>query len=381
MPIDHAVILEDTTLRDGEQTPGVGFNETTKLAIFHALCEAGISWIEVGIPAMGGSEKRSLYRMLDENPGANLVAWNRGVRADIAESLDMGFRHVHIGLPTSAIHLDKSIGKDLRWLHQTACDLVRLAKDRGAYVSISAEDVGRTSPQVLQDYAGLVHEAGADRLRLSDTVGVLGPDGYAEKVRLARAAAPIALQCHCHNDFGMAVANTFAGLAAGASFFHVTVNGMGERAGMPDLAACVMGLKHFFGIDCGVDTRQLRVLADMLYRAIPLESRAWQAVVGDNVFAHESGIHVKGMLSDSNTFEPFSPAVLNGARRIVLGKHSGSAAIQYRLDQLGIEDSAGASNALLAEVRELAVELGTELSDEQLLVLHRRYQAEGGLAK
>jgi isopropylmalate/homocitrate/citramalate synthase len=167
------IILEDTTLRDGEQTPGVAFSKETKTRILDALLAAGVRWVEIGIPAMGGEELDFISSVVERQDEARLVVWHRGVRADVERSLDMGFRTVHIGLPTSSLHLSASVKRDRNWLLNTARELVEMAKDRDAFVSISAEDLARTEPGFLQEYAGVVHEAGADRLRLSDTVGLL----------------------------------------------------------------------------------------------------------------------------------------------------------------------------------------------------------------
>lgn len=367
---DRTIILEDTTLRDGEQAPGVSFSKAAKLAIFKNLLDIGVNWIEIGIPAMGGEELRSIIEMLERKDEAHLIAWNRGRRPDIQQSLDLGFKAIHIGLPTSDIHLNKSMGKDRSWLINEATTLVKFAKDAGAFVSISAEDVGRTDPAFLQQYAVAVAEAGADRLRLSDTIGILGPEGYAERVRLVGAVSSIATQCHCHNDFGLAVANTLAGLAAGATYFHVCVNGMGERAGMPDLASTVMCLKHFYGIDLGIDTTGFKQLAEKVATYSRQELPRWYPVVGDNVFAHESGIHSKGMLADAKTFEPFPPEMVGGARKIVIGKHSGKAGIRYVLEQTGQEIDPAILDLCLPEVRSKAIELGTELTAEHLVAIY-----------
>ena len=140
-------------------------------------------------------------------------------------------------------------------------------------------------------------------------------------------------QCHCHNDFGLAVANTLAGLEAGATYFHVCVNGMGERAGMPDFAATALALKHFHGVDLGLELQQMKALSDRVASYSCRPCVPWYPVVGDNVFAHESGIHAKGMLSDSRTFEPFGPELVGGTRRYVIGKHSGGSIIKHMLGQ------------------------------------------------
>ncbi len=248
------IILEDTTLRDGEQAPGIAFSKTTKLAIHDYLVSIGVRWIEVGIPAMGGEELDTLKAMIARGSDATLVAWNRGIKEEISHSLDIGFKAIHVGLPTSEMHLKESIGQSRKWLIQRATDLIKYAKDRGAFVSISAEDVGRTEIPFLQEYAYAITEAGADRLRLSDTIGILTPEGYAKRVRSVTEVCSVDIQCHTHNDFGLAVANTLAGLQAGARYFHVTVNAMGERAGMPDFAQTVLALKYLYNRDLGINT-------------------------------------------------------------------------------------------------------------------------------
>jgi homocitrate synthase NifV len=370
------IILEDTTLRDGEQAPGVAFSKETKLAVFNALIDIGVKWIEPGIAAMGGEELATLKAMLERKKEVKLIGWNRGIREDIAFTLDLGFEAVHIGLPTSTIHLSKSIGRDRAWLLKSAADLVKYAKDRGAFVSISAEDVGRTEIPFLQEYACAVSEAGADRLRLSDTIGILGPEGYAERVRAVGDVSRIDTQCHCHNDFGLAVANTLAGLNAGARYFHVCVNSMGERAGMPDLAQMCMALKHLYGRDLGLKTERLYELAALVARASHQPIPAWQPIVGNNVFAHESGIHTKGMLKDGKTFEPFAPEEVGNTRRLVIGKHSGRALLRHVLQEHDIEPQDESLGRCLAAVRSAAIEQGGPLTAEQLCAMYARLTGE-----
>jgi homocitrate synthase NifV len=364
------IVLEDTTLRDGEQTPGIAFSKETKIAIHDALVAAGVRWIEVGIPAMGGEELDTHRELLARGSDAVLMAWNRGVLEDVKLSLDVGFTAVHIGLPASDLHLDKSVHRDRGWLLDTARTLVAYAKDRGAFVSISAEDVGRADIRFVQEYAAVVAEAGADRLRLSDTVGVLRPDTYAARVRAVREAADIDLQTHAHNDFGLGVANTLAGLEAGARYFHVTVNGIGERAGMADMAQVVVTLHRLYGYDLGIDPAQLRSLSRLVATASRRPVPPNQPVVGDGIFAHESGIHVKGMLSDAGTFEPFGPELVQGERRYVIGKHSGRALLQQVLGQAGIEATADELARTLVQVRAAAIRAGGEISAEELVKLH-----------
>ncbi|AHH98902.1 homocitrate synthase [Kutzneria viridogrisea] len=365
------IILEDTTLRDGEQAPGVAFSRDTKIAIFNALVDAGVRWIEAGIPAMGGQDVEAMKVMLERRDEVNLIGWNRGVLDDLKYTISLGFKAIHLGLPTSNIHLDKSVKKDRGWLLSTAQDMVKFAKDQGCFVSISAEDVGRTNLNFLQEYAGKVAEAGADRLRLSDTIGILDTAGYAERVAAVVAAADIDTQTHCHNDFGLAVANTLGGLQAGARYFHVTVNAIGERAGMPDLAQMVLALSQFHGKDLGIDTTKLVALSQLVAEACGTPIQPWQPVVGMNVFAHESGIHTKGMLSDANTFEPFMPELVGGTRRLVVGKHSGRAVIKHQLEQDGVEVNESVLGECLTQVRGYAIEHRGEVPATALRQIYR----------
>ena len=361
------IILEDTTLRDGEQAPGVAFSKDTKERILDMLLLAGVRWVEVGIPAMGGEELEFLKAAAKRQDEATLVVWNRGVRADVEASLDLGYRAIHIGLPASKVHLDKSVGKDRQWLLKAATELVAYAKDRGAFVSISAEDIARTEPEFLAEYAVAVNGAGADRLRLSDTIGVLGPEGYAERVKAVVTHCDIDVQCHAHNDFGLGFANTLAGLRAGARYFHVSVNGVGERAGMADLAQAAVALQHVYGIPLGIDTTRLTELSHVVAEACHHEVLPWQPIVGGNVFAHESGIHVNAMLKDTSTFEPFPPEQVGGTRRYVLGKHSGRALIATVLADNGRSFSENDLSTCLTWVRQTAIDRGRAVEPTEML--------------
>lgn len=369
------IILEDTTLRDGEQAPGIALDPTKKLKIFDALLGAGVKWLEVGIPAMGGAEVRALQQMLERKDEATLVGWNRGVRSDLETTLSMGFRAVHIGLPTSTVHLKHSVGKDRSWLLGAARDIIAQAKDHGVFVSISAEDVGRTELGFLQEYAACVAEAGANRLRLSDTIGILDSEGYAERVRAVAQASDIDTQCHCHNDYGLAVANTLAGLKAGARYFHVCVNAMGERAGMPDFAQMVMALRDFHGIDLGIDTTRLWSLARTVAEVTGVPLSPWTPITGDNVFAHESGIHVNGVLKSGRTFEPIDPECVGGIRRLVTGKHSGRATVKYALEQAGVTPNESLLGECLDIVRDASIAKPGALSNDEVVAIYNRVQA------
>lgn len=369
------IILEDTTLRDGEQAPGIALDPAKKLRVFDALLGAGVKWLEAGIPAMGGAEVRALAQMLERKDEATLVGWNRGVRSDLETTLKMGFRAVHIGLPTSDVHLKHSVGKDRSWLLNAARDIIAQAKDQDVFVSISAEDVGRTEISFLQEYAACVTEAGADRLRLSDTIGMLDDEGYAARVRAVAESSSIDTQCHCHNDYGLAVSNTLAGLKAGARYFHVCVNAMGERAGMPDFAQMVMALRDFHDVDLNIDTTKLWALARTVADVTGMPLVPWTPITGDNVFAHESGIHVNGVLKSGRTFEPIDPETVGGTRRLVTGKHSGRATVKYALEQAGVTVNEALLGDCLDIVRDASIAKPGALSNDEVVAIYDRVSA------
>ncbi len=366
------LILEDTTLRDGEQAPGIAFNKEAKIKIYTALVSAGVKWLEVGIPAMGGEELEAVQvlREKGENDGVITIAWNRGIKEDVKQSIDLGFKAIHIGLPTSNIHLENSINKNKKWLLKQATDLIKFAKDREVFVSISAEDVGRTEIPFLQEYAVAVTEAGANRLRLSDTVGILTPEKYVNIIELVKKVTKIDLQCHAHNDFGLAVSNTVAAINAGVRYFHVTINGIGERAGMPDLSQVTMLLLNLYGIDLGIKTDKLIELSELVAFYTKTSLYPWHPIVGKNIFAHESGIHANGTIKCGETFEPFSPDLINAKREIIIGKHSGRNAIKYVLECAGISVEDSKLSDCLDKVRSKSIDLMASISTEQLISIY-----------
>jgi homocitrate synthase NifV len=363
-------IVEDTTLRDGEQAPGIVFSVEEKVAIAALLDRVGVPMIEVGIPAMGGDECEAIRRIQGLGLKARLVGWNRGKREDLEASFALGLTCVHIGLPASKELLQDGLRRDRTWLLKTMAELVGYAKSRAEFVSLSAEDVCRAEPEFLVEYARAAREAGADRLRMSDTVGLATPEYYAGLVARVTEQAGIPVMVHAHNDFGLGVANTLAGLAAGARYCHVTVNGVGERAGMPPLDEVVMALKHLHGVDLGWNLKLLPELADLVSKACGVPLPPWKPIVGTNVFAHESGIHVAGMLRNDKTFEPISPDEVGGRRRLVLGKHSGSHGIEQVLRERGVPIDSPRAQRLLGLVRGEAVKKKRAITPEELEALN-----------
>lgn len=351
-PGGRDVWLVDTTLRDGEQAPGVAFTTGQKLGIAGALAEAGVPEIEVGCPAMGADECRAIRGLVALDLPCLLTAWGRARREDVEAAAATGVGGVHLSLPASPIHL-RALGKSPGWALGQVGALVPFARDRFAFVSVGAQDASRADPEFLADLARAVQAAGADRLRLADTVGVWDPLRVGEAfARLGRAAPGLALGFHGHNDLGMATANSIAALAAGARSVDVTVNGLGERAGNAALEQVVMAARIALGRDCGIATKALgglcRRVADASGRPIPPA----QPITGRAAFRHESGIHVHALLRDRATYEPFPPATVGAPEgRIVLGKHSGTAALAFVLGAAGIALEERHAPALLRRVR------------------------------
>ena len=370
------IIIEDTTLRDGEQAPGVALSMEEKLAIAQALDGAGVPMIEVGTASMGGQEKRFIEKVVSMGLGATLVGWNRADLNDIKCSIGCGLKALHIGAPTSDIQLRAGPRRDREWLYREITKLIEYCKARDVFVSVSAEDASRTPREHVLRYARVIRDAGADRMRLSDTLGLFTPFEYHELVGAVVDEVGIDVQLHTHNDFGLAMGNVIAGVRAGARYVHATVNGWGERVGLVGLEVVAVGLKRILGIDTGIDTFKLVPLSGLVSRLFRRDVPPWQPIVGRDVFVHESGIHVSGTIEDVGAFEPFPPEWIGSSHSFVAGKHSGSRAIQYILNEAGISVSRDESARLLPLVRERAIELKRPLTKTDLLELRRELKEQ-----
>lgn len=343
----RTVRIIDTTLRDGEQAPGVSFDRSDKLAIAEALDRAGIDELEVGTPAMGPEVREDIRRMAALGLRCRLSVWCRAREDDLAAATRCNVDGVHFSFPVSSIHL-AALGKTCDWVFSRMDSLVAAAKAHFDRVTVGAQDATRADMRFLLTFAARAEAAGVHRLRIADTVGIGRPGTVMDLVSSLRTAVPgLKLEFHGHNDLGMAAANALCALEAGARAVSVTVNGLGERAGNTALEQIVMTLMQHPDLSSKVDTRAFLPLCRMVAEAAGQPIAPAQPVVGSRVFAHESGIHCHAMFRDARAYEPFAPQLAGHTdRRFILGAHSGAIAIQHLLDQAGINVSSQQAQAL-----------------------------------
>ncbi|OPX47073.1 homocitrate synthase [Clostridium thermobutyricum] len=368
------IYIVDTTLRDGEQTAGVVFANAEKVAIAEMLSELGVDQLEVGIPTMGGDEKRAIKNIANRNLKSSIMAWNRAVISDIEESIDCGVDAVAISISVSDIHIKHKLKTSREWVLENMVKSVEFAKKNGLYVSVNGEDASRADKDFLVQFMNTAKKAGADRFRYCDTVGIMEPFRLKKDIEYLYKNTGFDIEMHTHNDFGMATANALAGTKAGANHIGVTVNGLGERAGNAALEEVIMAFKILLCHDTNFDTKMFREVSEYVSRAAGRELPPWKAIVGDNMFAHESGIHADGAIKNPKNYEAFDPKVVGLERQIVIGKHSGKSAIINKFKEYGIELNKEEAEGILDMVRATAVRLKRSLFDKELVRLYKEYK-------
>ncbi|MBI2953334.1 MAG: homocitrate synthase [Chloroflexi bacterium] len=368
--------LVDLTLRDGEQTAGVVFAQGEKVRIAKLLDEIGVRYIEVGIPSLGAEEQRCIKAIVESRLQARLIAFCRPEMEDVLAAAACGVDAVTLSISTSDSHLKKKFNKSRQWVLERIVKATEQARKMGLEVTASAEDASRTDLDFLLEFYRAAKQAGAARIRYCDTLSVLSPFRAFDDIQTITRALGLPLEMHTHNDFGMATANALAGVRAGADFITVSISGLGERTGNAALEEVVMALKCLHGADLGIPTNRFRELAEYVAeasgRAIPI----WKAIVGNNVFAHESGIHADGVIKNPRNYEIFSPEEVGLTRQLVVGKHSGSHTILHKFREFGIDLTADEATEILALARSMAVELKRALFDKELMYIYYDYVKE-----
>ena len=368
---EKEIKIVDTTLRDGEQTAGVAFANHEKVTIAQTLSDMRVDQLEVGIPTMGGDEKATIKAICKRDLKSSIMAWNRAVITDIEQSIDCGVDAVAISLSVSDIHIEHKLKKSREWVLENMYNAVTYAKKNGLYISVNGEDASRADTDFLIKFINLAKESGADRFRYCDTVGVMEPFTLRSTIEKLYEATNFDIEMHTHNDFGMATANAIAGIVGGANHIGVTVNGLGERAGNAALEEVIMALKFLYGYETDIDTTRFREISKYVSQASGRQLPAWKAIVGTNMFRHESGIHADGAIKNPKNYEAFDPSEVGLERQIVIGKHSGKAAIINKFREYEIELTTAEADAMLELVRQTSVRMKRNLFDKELVEIYK----------
>lgn len=363
---ERKVRIFDTTLRDGEQTPGVSVTPEQKLQIAMKLDELGIDAIEAGFPVVSRGESIAIRSIVKQGLKAEICGLARTVKADIDAAIDCGLTYVHTFIATSDIHLQFKLKMSREQVLERAIWAVEYCKKHGLKVEFSAEDATRSDRTFLNQVFQAVTKAGADRLDIPDTVGYSTPLYVGKLVEEVKATTNLPISMHCHDDFGLAVANSLAGINAGAVCAHVTINGLGERAGNASLEEFVMALQCLYNRKHNIKTELLFETSRFVSNTMGIIVQPNKAIIGENAFGHEAGIHTHGIINNPLTYEPISPDLVGRKRWLQAGKHAGAHGIKAMLEDFGIRPTQKELQEIVEKQKDLA-DKGKSITTADLL--------------
>jgi 2-isopropylmalate synthase len=358
----------DTTLRDGEQSPGVSLTIEDKIEIARQLSKLGVDVIEAGSPMSSEGEKRVVKEIAKAGLEAEVCGLARATQGDIDAAIDCDVDLVHVFIPTSPVQMKYAVNLKPEQVLSATVEHVEYVKKHGLKCEFSPMDATRSELGFLKKVCKAAEKAGADMINIPDTVGIMMPRTMRKLIEEVRKAVKVPLSIHCHDDFGMAVANSLAAVEAGATQVHATINGLGERAGNAALEEVVMALHMIYKLKTGVNSRLLYSTSRMVSTLTGLFVQANKAIVGENAFAHESGIHTRGVTVKPLTFEPIKPESVGRTRKLVAGKLAGTRGIKAELQDVGIHPTEEQLKEIVQRVKELG-DKGKMVTDADLLAL------------
>ncbi|MEK6916791.1 MAG: homocitrate synthase [Nanoarchaeota archaeon] len=361
----------DTTLRDGEQTPYVNFTVEEKVEIAKSLDKIGVDMIEAGDPSVSPNVYEAIKQIAALNLNAEIVAHSLATKAGIDKAKECGVSRVVILYPTSDIHLKTKVFKTQEEALEIIKEHVAYAKNKGMKVRFTPEDATRTEFNFLVEACNTAINAGADRISVADTLGIMQPHLFYNQVKeLKKSILPCELDVHCHNDFGLALANAMAGIRGGANCIHVTVNGLGERTGVPDIAEVIMTY-HILEKKTKYKIGYLQELASYVEKVTGFFIAPNKPITGQNAFSHKSGVHTDGVLKNPKTYEAFDPELIGRERKIIVDKYTGKRAVLSKLDEYNIKVSDDELKLIVTEIKHIGDERKI-LHDSDILEIAER---------
>jgi len=367
--LEHIRIF-DTTLRDGEQTPGVSLTPEEKMEIGNQLDKLGVDAIEAGFPSASEGEEKALKDLMKAGLNAEICALTRTLKSDIDAAIACEVNSIHTFISTSDVQMKYALNMTPEQVLKAVEESVQYIKNHGFICEFSPMDATRTRIEFLKKVCTAAESAGTDRINIPDTVGIMNPASMRRLIEDLHGVVKVPLSVHCHNDFGMAVANSLAGVEGGATQVHVAVNGLGERAGNAALEEAVMSLHMIYKKKTRINTKLLYETSRLVSRLTGVVVQPNKAIVGENAFAHESGIHTRGIVVQPLTFEPIKPETVGRKRRLIAGKLAGKHGIKSELAEAGIYPSDKQLSEIVDRTKELG-DKGKMVTDADLFAIAR----------